>query len=310
MFGLTPFRLICTLVVAIIVPLNAVADLQPSQTTQVAMLGTGTPNPDPARSGPAVAIIVNDTPYIVDFGSGVVRQAAALSPAYGGSIKGLDVKLIKRAFLTHLHSDHSLGFADLILTPWVKGRDEPLQVYGPDGVVEMAENLLKTYKEDIGYRRYGSESANDSGWRVEAHAVQEGEIYKDENVTVEAFEVRHGSWPNAFGYRFTTPDRVIVISGDTAPTPNFEKYSRDADILIHQAYSADGLANSSPAWQEYMRDNHTSTLELAELASAVKPNLLVLYHVLFLGSSESQLVSEIEQNYDGKVILATDRDVY
>jgi len=61
------------------------------------MLGTGTPNPDPARSGPALAIVVNDTPYIVDFGPGVVRQAASLSPRYGGSIKGLDVKLIKRA---------------------------------------------------------------------------------------------------------------------------------------------------------------------------------------------------------------------
>lgn len=274
------------------------------------MLGTGTPNPDPTRSGPAVAIVVNDTPYIVDFGPGVVRQAASLSPRYGGPIDGLDVKRIKHAFLTHLHSDHTLGFADLVLTPWVMGRDEPLQVYGPDGVVEMAENLLEAYKDDIDYRRYGSESANDAGWRVEATSIEEGVVYEDENVTVEAFSVKHGSWPNAFGYRFTTPDRVIVVSGDAAPTDNLTKYSHDADILIQEVYSAAGLESSSPQWQEYMRDNHTSTREVAELATDVKPKLLVLYHVLFLGSSEEEIISEIKQRYGGHVKLASDRDVY
>lgn len=310
MFGSIRNKFACTLALTILLIANATADLQPSETTQVAMLGTGTPNPDPARSGPAIAIIVNDTPYVVDFGPGVVRQAASLSPRYGGPIKGLDVKLIKRAFLTHLHSDHTSGFADLILTPWVMGRDEPLQVYGPDGIVEMAESLLEAYKEDINYRRYSSESANDAGWRVEAKSVQEGVVYEDENVTVEAFAVKHGSWPNAVGYRFTTPDRVIVISGDAAPGPNLEKYSRNADILIQEVYSATGLESSSPEWQAYMRDNHTSTLEVAELASQAEPDLLVLYHVLFLGSSNDEIISEIKQGYAGDVVLASDRDVY
>ena len=95
------------------------AELAASNTTQVVMLGTGTPNADPERSGPAVAIVVNDTPYLVDFGPGVVRRAAAMSPSYGGSIEGLEVDRLRHAFLTHLHSDHSAGLADLILTPWV-----------------------------------------------------------------------------------------------------------------------------------------------------------------------------------------------
>lgn len=274
------------------------------------MLGTGTPNPDPARSGPAIAIVVNDVPYIVDFGPGVVRKAASLSPRYGGPILGLDVSRIKRAFLTHLHSDHTAGFADLILTPWVMGRNEPLKVYGPEGIVEMAENLLAAYTADINYRRYGAESANDSGWRVEAEAVKEGLVYEDENVSVHAFAVKHGSWPNAYGYRFTTPDRVIVVSGDAALTPNLEKYSRGADILIQEVYSAAGLKSSSPEWQKYMRSNHTSTLEVAELASKAKPGLLVLYHVLALGSSDEKIISEIKNGYEGEIIIANDGDVY
>ena len=85
------------------------------------MLGTGTPNADPERSGPAVAIVVNDTPYLVDFGPGVVRRATAATPEYGGEIEGLAAKNLKVAFLTHLHSDHSAGLADLILTPWTLG---------------------------------------------------------------------------------------------------------------------------------------------------------------------------------------------
>lgn len=289
---------------------SACAQVEASKTTQVVMLGTGTPNPDPNRSGPAVAIVVNDTPYLVDFGAGVTRQTAALSSANGGEIKGLDVKLIKRAFLTHLHSDHTIGFPDIILTPWVIGRDEPLDVYGPEGIVDMADNILKAYQEDIRYRIYGPESANNTGWRVNAHTINEGEIYKDENVTVEAFKVRHGKWPNAFGYRFTTPDRVIVISGDAALDENIEKFSRGADILIFETYSATGVQSSSPAWQKYMQSNHTSTVELGELSAKVKPKLLVLYHVLFLGESEEDVISEVKQNFKGEVKIANDLDVY
>jgi ribonuclease BN (tRNA processing enzyme) len=288
----------------------ASAEYQPSPITRVVMLGTGTPNPDPERSGPGVAIVVNDTPYIVDFGPGIVRRAASLSPAYGGSIKGLDVKRIKRAFLSHMHSDHTSGFADLIFTPWIKGRDEPLDVYGPPGIIDMASHLLKAYQQDIRYRVYGRESANDKGWRVNAHEVKEGTIYKDENVTVDAFKVRHGTWPNAFGYRFTTPDRIIVLSGDAALDTNLEKYSQGADILIHEAYSVAGASASAPAWQKYMSDNHTSTHELGELAARLRPDLLLLYHVVFLGSSEEEIVAEVKHTYSGQTILANDLDVF
>jgi len=93
------------------------------ETTKVVLLGTGNPNPDPEHSGCSVAIIAGGTPDIVDFGPGLIRQAAALSPAYGGKLEALDVENIKHAFLTHLHSDHTIGYPDLILTPWVKGRD-------------------------------------------------------------------------------------------------------------------------------------------------------------------------------------------
>jgi len=305
-------RILSLLLVAVVLlpTAKAGAALAPSETTQVVLLGTGTPNADPARSGPAVAIVVNDTPYLVDFGAGVVRQAAAMSPSYGGPIAGLEVDKLSHAFLTHLHSDHTVGLPDLLLTPWVLERDRPLELFGPEGTASMAAHILEAYGADIKYRLYGLEPANDRGWRVNAHEISEGLVFEDDNVKVEAFPVRHGTWPNAFGYRFTTPDRVIVISGDAAPGASLEKYAQGADILIHEVYSVEGFQRRDPYWQKYHSTNHTSSHELGEIASRVKPGLLVLYHILFWGASGDTLLEEVREKYSGDVVLGNDLDVY
>ncbi|MEM7430996.1 MAG: MBL fold metallo-hydrolase [Pseudomonadota bacterium] len=278
--------------------------------TQVVLLGTGTPNAEPNRSGAAIAIVVNDVPYLVDFGPGVVRRAAAASPRYGGPVAGLDIANLRIAFLSHLHSDHTAGLPDLLLTPWVEGRDVPLQLYGPDGIEEMAHHIVQAYEADIDYRLHGSQPANEDGWRIEAYTLDEGVVYKDEQVTVEAFRVRHGSWENAFGFRFTTPDRVIVISGDAAPDDNLERYAKGADILLHEVYSDSGFLTRPPEWQAYHRTNHTSASELGEIAERAKPGLLVLYHILFWGSSGETLLEEVRSTYSGEVVLGNDLDVY
>lgn len=282
-----------------------------SDITKLVMLGSGNPNPSPNRSGSALAIVVKEQAYIIDFGAGLVRQAAALSPRYGGNIKALDVKNIRTAFLTHLHSDHTVGYPDLILTPWVMGRNAPLNVYGPEGLNKMTKHILEAYNDDIKYRLYGAEPANNQGWRVNSHEFfKEGVIYTDSLVKVEAFPVPHGSWPAAWGFRFTTPDKVIVISGDTAPSDKVIKYAKGADILVHEVYSKKGFDVRSAFWQNYHSKQHTSTLELGEIANKVKPGLVVLYHVLDWGASEQELLDEIATNYKGKVVVGRDLDIY
>ena len=154
---------------------------------QVVLLGTGTPNADPAHSGPSVAIVVDGSPYLVDFGPGVVRRAAA---AYEAGIEGLAVERLNRAFLTHLHSDHTAGYPDLILTPWVLERDEPLHVYGPPGLNSMTDHILAAYRQDIRERIEGLEPANKQGYLVIAHEIDAGLVYQDARVRVEAFPVQ------------------------------------------------------------------------------------------------------------------------
>lgn len=281
-----------------------------SSRTKLILLGTGNPNPDPKHSGPSLMILVDEQPYLIDFGAGLVRQAAALTPRYGGTLDELKIKNLTVAFLTHMHSDHTIGYPDLILTPWVMGRDRPLEVYGPDGIIEMTENILKAYRDDIKYRLYGLEPANNQGWRVNAHEISEGLVYEDEKIKAEAFLVKHGSWPNAYGYRFTTPDKVIVVSGDTAPCEKIIEYSRGADILIHEVYFKKAFDQKDEFWKKYHAINHTSTIELAELANKANPGLIVLYHTLFWGGSEQEILDEIAEGYGGKVEIGKDLQIF
>jgi ribonuclease BN (tRNA processing enzyme) len=135
------------------------------------MLGTGTPGPDPDRSGPATAIIVGDTPYLIDFGPGVVRRMAA---AYRNGIVafGFGGANLQTAFLTHLHADHSAGYPDLLLTPWIMGRRAPLEVYGPRGLKNMTEHVTNAWRLDIANRTYGAERLPVGGSRVSVHEIK------------------------------------------------------------------------------------------------------------------------------------------
>jgi ribonuclease BN (tRNA processing enzyme) len=269
-------------------------------TTRLILLGTGTPNAEPTRAGPAAAVVAGEQPYVVDFGPGVVRRAVGA---------GLDPKRLTRAFLTHLHSDHTAGYPDLILTPWTLEREEPLEVYGPPGLEAMTERLLAAYEADIVERLKGLQPANETGWRAAARDVDAGFVYRDENVEVEAFAVDHGSW-DAYGYKFRTADRTIVISSDTAPTEIMMEKSRGCDILLHEAYSTAGFANIPPAWQAYHAAVHTSSRQLAELATRAEPKLLVIYHQLLWGASYEDLVAEIKEGYAGEVVSGRDLDVF
>ena len=277
--------------------------------SKIVLLGTGNPNADPERSGPSVAIVVNGKPYIVDFGPGVVRRAAA---AFNKDIGALRARHLKTAFLTHLHSDHTLGYPDLIFSPWVLGRDSPLHVYGPKGLKAMTNHILSAYQEDIKIRTEGLERANRIGYRVDAHEISPGEIFRDENIRVDAFAVNHGSWPQAFGFRFNTPDRSIVLSGDCRPSESVIENCTGCDVLIHEVYSAaelDHWQDRSPHWAEYMRNFHTSTVELAKIAARAKPKLLILYHQVTTIPDEN-LLSEIRALYSGKVVSGKDLEIY
>ena len=289
----------------------------PPSKTQVVLLGTGNPFPDPDRSGPATAIVVNRSAYLVDFGPGVVRRAKAAM--FDRGIAALEPTNLTIAFATHLHSDHTLGYPDLIFTPWVMGRKVPLEVYGPKGIKAMTDHILAAWQADI-EERVSTETWQPRNYRdtykVNVHEISSGVIYKDANVTVTAFPTKH-AFPETYGYRFDTADRSIVISGDTTYSQTTIDACHGCDVLIHEASTLEWLAKR-PDFQPYAAKYHTNTTQLAELASKAKPRLLIIYHASIVlrpalrpqASSPEELLKEVLSGYSGEVVVARDLDAY
>ncbi len=295
----------CVLLAALLVGVAGMAE--DTTRTQVVMLGTGNPAADPERSGPAIAIVVNNHAYLVDCGPGVVRRAAA---AEKNGIAALKAKELKIVFITHLHSDHTLGYPDLIFSPWVLGRRDPLEAYGPRGLKSMTGHIEKAWHEDIAVRQRGLEQANATGYQVQVHEIRPGVVFRDENVTVTAFPVKHGTWKEAFGYKFETRDRRIVVSGDTAPTDEVVKACDGCDVLLHEVYNPHGEELKEEHWKEYFRTFHTSPAELGNIARRAHPKVLVVYHQSLEKLPEADLVEQIGREYSGKWVSAKDLGVY
>jgi ribonuclease BN (tRNA processing enzyme) len=205
--------------------------------TQIVFLGTGTPNPDPKRQGPALALVVDKQPYLVDAGPGVVRQAAAA---------GFEMASLTHLFITHLHSDHTLGYPDLIFTPAVTGRMRPLDVWGPPGIQAMTDAIRSAWAEDMDVRLTGGEPAIPAAYEVRVREVVEGDKLELGDLRVTPFAVTHGAWKHALGYRFETGDRSIVVSGDTTYNENLIRHAAGCDVLIHEACSAKGAIARAP----------------------------------------------------------------
>jgi ribonuclease BN (tRNA processing enzyme) len=214
---------------------------------------------------------------------------------------------LRVAFITHLHSDHTVGYPDLIFTPWSLGRREPIEVYGPRGIKSMTEHLIEAYRVDIETRGNpnGHERDYPDGYKVRPHEITTGVIYRDSNVTVTAFPTKHAM--ESYGYRFDTADRSIVISGDTSPTQATIDACRGCDVLIHETQAF--LATRSAVSKEFAEKYHTTPAQMADLAREAKPKLLLIYHQGG-GAAVDGLFDDLRSRYSGLFAIARDLDVF
>ena len=276
----------------------------PRESTVVVLLGTGMPRPDPEASGPATAIVVGERVFLVDAGPGVERRLAAAHLPTDG---------VTALFVTHLHSDHTLGLPDLIFTSWVMGRKTPLAAYGPHGLRAMTDHIIAAWTEDIDVRTNGLEKRTPGGYRVNVHEVGPGVVYDSAGVRVTAFAVEHGTWREAYGYRFDTPGRSVVISGDTKPSEGLVRAAAGVDVLVHEVYPAARSAPNSTeaaAWPTYMRDFHASDVEVGQLAARIRPKLVILSHIIRRGATDEELLAGVRQSFGGRVVVGHDLERY
>ena len=275
--------------------------------TTLTLLGTGSPGCYPNAYQPAAVVVVDETPYIIDCGGGTV-QRLSLAEANGES--ALAFHNLRTVILTHLHPDHTAGLADLIISTWIKGRQEPIVIYGPAGTQRMVDLLIEAYALGI------AEHAGDdtpTKWPLFYKVVEytDGEILATADVTITAFRVSHGGM-ETYGLKLVSADKTIVHAADTRPHPAVIEHARGCDILIHEVYSEQAVANPNlPFPASYFRRMHTSTTELAEIAQEARPKRLVLTHQMHLGPiSDDDLLQEITDLYDGEVIFGRDLDVF
>ncbi|MGH7627376.1 MAG: MBL fold metallo-hydrolase [Gemmatimonadaceae bacterium] len=275
--------------------------LPSADSTLVILLGTGNPVPDPEAAGPATAVVVGPRVFLFDAGAGVMRRVrAAKLPTSGPTA----------LFITHLHSDHTLGYPDVIFTTWVMGRTKPLDVFGPHGLQSMTDHIIAAWKEDIDIRSHGLEHRASNGYAVRVHEIAPGVVYDSGGVKITAIPVLHGSWKEAYGYRIDTPDRSIVLSGDTRPSQAIEEAARGVDVLIHEAYpESANLTPRDSAFASYRRSFHTSAVELGRLAAIAKPKMVVLYHHVLPPDGGAALIAAVRgAGYQGRVIFGKDLD--
>ncbi len=274
--------------------------------TTLILLGTGTPYPSPTTTGPATAVVYGKRVFLFDAGTGVMRRMNAAKLPISGP---------EATFITHLHSDHTLGYPDLIFTTWLMRRVKPLEVYGPKGLKRMTDLIFDTYLEDIKVRIEGLEKELPEVYKVNVHEIHSGIVYDSSNVRVTAFPVLHGNWKEAYGFRIDTPNKSIVISGDTRPCESLIKASKNVDILVHEVYSEKHLAPEDrpggELWPQYCREFHTSDVELGKIAKEVNPKLLILTHIIRMGATDKELIEGIRKGgYTGKVVIGKDLEIF
>lgn len=279
----------------LLIPCSAAAE-----EIRVTLLGTGGPVPVMNRFGPSTLVEAGGKKFLFDAGRGATQRLAQVK------VPWQDVDGI---FLTHLHSDHIVGFTDLWLTGWLvgPGRDRPLQVWGPRGTKKMMELLEQAFEADIRIRLY-DDRANPEGVVLLAEDIGESVVYDQGGVKVTAFEVDHRPVKPAFGYRVDFGGRSVVLSGDTRVSENLSRYAQGVDLLIHEVISPAAFARSG-APPERVRGvvaHHTTAEQAGEIFARAKPRLAVFSHIVPPAATEEDLFPPARQAYAGPLELGED----
>jgi len=286
----------------------------------VVLCGSSGPLVDRDRSGPCLALIAGSKLYMVDVGAGAYRSL---------SIQGLQPGAVEAVFLTHFHSDHISGLAELGVMRWVGGSwKTPLPVHGAEGLGEITSGLNQAFRLDAVYRsaHHGSEVVPPTGAGLAAQTFAEPDlgdstlVLDRDGLLVTAFRVDHDPVKPAVGYRFDYKGRSVVVSGDTSKSANLETFATGVDLLVHEALSPtlmglieevateQGVSGIAKVAQDVL-NYHATPVEAAESAQAAGAKHLLYYHIVPptpLPGLASVFLEGVSDAYSGPVTLGRD----
>jgi len=275
----------------------------PRRRSRLILLGTkGGPTPSKVRAPNANLLIVDDKPYLIDCPDGVSRQLV---------LAGVDPYRVEHVFLTHLHSDHMAGLAAFFLLAWGTGLQRPLTAYGPPQLDQVVKAALDFAGPDIGYR-ITEEGRPDLRKLVRSREIAGAATVLDAApVRVTSAKTDHYRVP-ALAYRFDTPDRSFVFSGDTAPSPALIALAKGADVLVHEVLYEDVLDRitdpNAPNLRDHLVKSHTTTEQLGRIAAEAGVKTLVLSHLVptYPEITDEMWTAKIRRNFSGEIIVGRD----
>src|SRR5215813_5834361 len=271
-----------------------------AQEIKVTLLGTGCPPAVMNRFGPSILVEAGGQKHLFDAGRGALQRLNQLK------VRWQDVQGV---FLTHLHSDHVVGFPDLWLTGWllVPGRNVPLQVWGPSGTKSMISHLQEAYEYDIRVR-IANDHVPPDGVALRVEDISEGVVYDKGGVKVTAFEVDHAPVKPAFGYRIDYSGRSVVLSGDTRVSENLVRYAQGVDVLVHEVAAPETFqqAGTPPERAKSVIAHHVTPEQAGEVFSRTKPKLAVYSHIVLPTATEEDLIPPTRKTYGGPLELGED----
>jgi ribonuclease Z len=294
------FQTICrrALGIALLVIACASAAAQ-GQEIRVTLLGTGCPPAVMNRFGPSILVEAGEQKFLFDAGRGALQRLNQVK------VRWRDVQGV---FLTHLHSDHVVGFPDLWLTGWLTpGREAPLPVWGPRGTKNMMSHLEQAYEYDIRIRLYDDRASPD-GVVLLAEDIAEGFVYEKGGVKITAFEVDHTPVKPAFGYRIDYAGHSVVLSGDTRVSENLIRHAQGVDLLIHEVAAPETFqrAGTPPERAKSVVAHHVTPEQAGEIFSRTKPKLAVYSHIVLPTATEQDLIPPTRKTYAGPLELGED----
>lgn len=272
--------------------------------TRVVLLGTkGGPTPSPDRAAPATLIEIDGKAWVVDCGNGVGGQLVKA---------GVPLDRLARIFVTHNHSDHIADVGTLIELAWSSGLKTPVTVHGPPPIKAIVRDQLAALSYDVAARiREEGRIPLAPLIRVEERATA-GVVVRDGGTTVTAALVDHETVKPAFGYRFDTPGRSIVISGDTHYSDNLVALAKGADLLIHEAIYAPAIpgmaGENAPTLADHLRRSHTVAEEVGLVAARAGVKKLVLSHLVPAGPqvTDAMWLAAARTTFAGEIVIGHD----